>query len=234
MSRQDFRGYFAVSRGIFDHPLLATPKPFTAREALLWLISVAAWRPQAKRNKFGAVHIERSQICTTRRELAKEWNWSKSKVDRFLHKLAGDATIALSDALNGPKNGPEIGPITGYPKTLITLCNYDKFQALPRSHLNQKSGQKSGQNGPPLPGFADPEPLQPSNPITKVRKRRSDSCPADGASNGRVIFARLGGELWTMYANDYRNSLGAEPLPQSYPDGNSGRWFKRSGESKTA
>jgi hypothetical protein len=234
MTIRDPRGYFAVSRGIFDHPLLQTSKPYTLREALLWLICRAAWKPKAERNKFGSVHTKRGQITATRRQLAAEWNWSKSKVDRFLKKLSSDSTVALGEALNGPEIRPETAPIIGYPKTMITLCNYDKFQSLPRGYLNQKAGQKAGQNGPELPGISDGEPLQPVKPSTKERKRRPDSCPADGASNGRVIFARLGTDLWNLYAEDYRNTTGAEMLPERYPDGNAGRWFNRSGANKTA
>jgi len=234
MSIRDPRGYFAVSRGIFDHPLLQTSKPYTLREALLWLICRAAWKPKAERNKFGSVHTRRGQVTATRRQLAFEWNWSKSKVDRFLKKLASDSTVVLGKALNGPENGPETAPIIGYPKTMITLCNYDKFQSLPRGYVNQKAGQKAGQSGPELPGISDSAAIQPVKPSTKERKRRPDCCPADGASNGRVIFARLGGNLWTVYAEDYRNSTGAEPLPERYADGNSGRWFNRNGASKTA
>jgi hypothetical protein len=230
-------GYFAVSRGIFEHPLLQSSKAFSAREALLWLISAAAWKPKGRRNKFGTIHNKRGQISVTRRELAREWNWSKSRVDRFLVKLAADSTIILATAFNGPEIGPQTEPIIGYPRTMITLCNYDKFQSVPRSartDAGQKSGQKSGQYGPTLPGFDDGAEPQPVNPSTKVRKVRPSECPGDGARNSRVVFARVGSELWAMYARDYRDFTGTEPLPQRYADGNSGRWFKRNGEAKIA
>jgi hypothetical protein len=42
------RGAFWVSRGVFDHPLFRG-EPFTQREAWLWLIAEAAWKPGRQR-----------------------------------------------------------------------------------------------------------------------------------------------------------------------------------------
>jgi hypothetical protein len=41
-------GTFNVARGVFDHPVFAR-EPFTEREAWLWLIAEAQWKPVRKR-----------------------------------------------------------------------------------------------------------------------------------------------------------------------------------------
>jgi hypothetical protein len=45
-------GTFNVARGVFDHPVFA-PEPFTEREAWLWLIAEAQWKPVRKRVRDG-------------------------------------------------------------------------------------------------------------------------------------------------------------------------------------
>jgi hypothetical protein len=42
------RGVFAVDRGIWADPDFAD-EPFTEREAFMWLIGEAAWKPYRKR-----------------------------------------------------------------------------------------------------------------------------------------------------------------------------------------
>ena len=42
------RGVFAVDRGIWSDPDFAD-EPFTEREAFMWLVGEAAWKPYRKR-----------------------------------------------------------------------------------------------------------------------------------------------------------------------------------------
>lgn len=105
-------GVFAVHRGVFDHPLFAD-EPFTEREAWLWLLSEAAWKPRRVRVRNGAVQLQRGQLAHATRFMAKRWKWSEARVRRFLRRLKTDAMIdAQSDAQ----------------ATRITICKYDEYQ----------------------------------------------------------------------------------------------------------
>lgn len=107
------RGVFAVDRGVFDHPMFDTPDPFTPREAWLWLISEAAWKPRRRRIGKALVELRRGQVGVTVRFLAAAWKWHRARVERYLARLRGDAMI-------------ETHAKTGI--TVITLCNYGRYQ----------------------------------------------------------------------------------------------------------
>jgi hypothetical protein len=75
-----------VSRGIWDHPEFA-PSTFSEREAFLWLVSEAAWKPRRKRVGKVVVDLDRGQLAHSTRFLSDAWDWSHSKVRRFLERL---------------------------------------------------------------------------------------------------------------------------------------------------
>lgn len=105
-------GVFAVSRGIFDHPLFAD-EPLTEREAWIWLISEAAWKERTVRAGGHVVTLKRGQCAHSIRFMAEAWGWSKSRVDRFLTRL---------------ENGTMIGTECGTGVNKITICKYDEYQ----------------------------------------------------------------------------------------------------------
>jgi hypothetical protein len=106
------RGYIAVDRGVFEHPTFA-PEPFTEREAWLWMIAEAAWKPTKIRIGRSVYDLARGQLVHSLRFLAARWRWSEARVRRYLARLKIDAMIdalATRDA------------------TQITICNYDHYQ----------------------------------------------------------------------------------------------------------
>ncbi len=136
MQRNGSVSVFAVSRAIFDHPAFAK-EPFTEREAWLFLISEAAWRPTTIRVGSVQVDLKRGQCAHSIRFLADRWAWSKSRVDRFFGRL---------------KIGTMIGTAAGQGVTVVTICNYDEYQkvGLPERDGNRdterdSSGTAAGQ-----------------------------------------------------------------------------------------
>jgi hypothetical protein len=105
-------GVFAVSRGLFEHPLFAA-EPYTEREAWIWLIKEAAWKGRRVRVGSSVIDLKRGQCAFSTRFLANKWQWSESKVRRFLNKLKTDAMV-LADTDAGV--------------TRLTICNYDEYQ----------------------------------------------------------------------------------------------------------
>lgn len=101
-----------VSRRIWDHPDLAKSE-FSEREAFLWLVSEASWRPRRVRSGKAVVDLERGQLCASVRFMASAWMWSKSRVDRFLKRVQAVEMIRAE---------------SGTGQLIITVCNYDKFQ----------------------------------------------------------------------------------------------------------
>jgi hypothetical protein len=106
------RGVFAVDRGIWAHPLFAEEK-FSEREAFLWLVSEAAFRPRRVRVGASFIDLKRGQLAHSLRFMADKWQWPEPRVRRFLGRLKNDAVI-VADSDAG--------------QTRITICNYDAYQ----------------------------------------------------------------------------------------------------------
>ena len=111
------RGFIAVDRGLFDHPIF-TDEPKTEREAWLWIIANACWAPQQKRIGSQVLELQRGQLGCSLRFLAKAWMWNDSRVRRFIAKLQAAQMI---DAVSTQM------------ATQITVCNYDIYQQSRRS-----------------------------------------------------------------------------------------------------
>ena len=108
-------GVYGVDRGVWDHPLFRERKAFSRREAWLWLLSEAAWKPRRVRMTGVTMTLARGQIAHSLRFMATAWGWEKTKVERFFEALKTETMIATDTA-------------TGH--TITTICNYDKYQAV--------------------------------------------------------------------------------------------------------
>jgi hypothetical protein len=141
------RGYIAVDRGIFDHPVFA-PEAFTEREAWIWMIAEAAWRPCTVRVGRSLVQVGRGQFVHSLRFMATRWRWSEARVRRFLGRLSdrrtGDALIVV---------------LATHEATQITICNYDKYQ----------DGRRTGDAPSDAPPDAKPTQRRTNNqePVTR-------------------------------------------------------------------
>lgn len=105
-------GYVKAYRDRFAHPAFASD-PFCRGWAWDWLISNACWKPTRFDIRGRTVTLERGQLCVTTRDLAARWRWSEAAVRRFLTRLKTDAMIDAN---------------TDAGRTIITVCNYSKYQ----------------------------------------------------------------------------------------------------------
>lgn len=155
-------GTVNIARSIFDHELFAD-QPLTEREAWIWLIMEASWKPRKKRVGDYIADLARGQLAASIRFMAGAWQWAPAKVQRFLKRLQVlDMITTKTD--------------TGV--TVITICNYDEYQAQGkaadtdaiqdryRSDTNEKKGE-----------IKDKKVLGASAPETKPS--RGSRLPAD-------------------------------------------------------
>jgi hypothetical protein len=124
-------GHYRMARGWMDHPVFAN-EPFTEREAWQWMIENAAFRARTFRIGKHVIPLDRGQLATTVRYLADAWQWSKSRVARFLDKLK-----------IGTGGEPMIETVCGTEHTIITICKYDAYQAVPQN-AGHGAGQETG------------------------------------------------------------------------------------------
>jgi len=123
-------GFIKLYRGWSDNPAFKD-EPLTEREAFLWMIECAAWKDVQRRCPKGEViTVLRGQFHTAERTLATAWKWDRKRVARYLKRL---------------KNSLMIDPQTGPHGTLITICNYEKYQGDGANH-GATDGTNDGAN----------------------------------------------------------------------------------------
>lgn len=105
-------GYVKLYRSIFDSDAFQG-EPFSRREAWIWLVANAAWKPHEHRYKSTMVPIGRGQLPGARKALAKAWGWGEQRVRTYLELLQKLSMISL---------------VSNQQLTIISICNYDKYQ----------------------------------------------------------------------------------------------------------
>jgi len=116
-------GFITLHRSAFANPVLRDGERF---RAWCYLIAHAAFRPTRQDARGRTIVLDRGQICAGRDQLAREWRWSPSAVERFLVRLETEHMIERQ---------------SGQGKTIITICNYSKYQ-----DLADPTGQITGQH----------------------------------------------------------------------------------------
>lgn len=105
-------GWFAVKRGITSHPIF---KGHPERLAIwLWLLDNAVWQDTPHDIRGKTVTVKRGSVCASERRIADEVGVGYQVVRTFLNRLKADQMIN-AEVTQG--------------RTIITLCNYEKYQS---------------------------------------------------------------------------------------------------------
>lgn len=104
--------WIALHRRLAKHDLW-TSEPFTRGQAWVDLLMLANFKVGYVRIRGNRIDLERGQLAGSGVFLAKRWQWSRGKVQRFLDELENEHQIEQQ------KNA-----VT----TLITITNYDAYQ----------------------------------------------------------------------------------------------------------
>lgn len=135
-------GYYTMARGWQEAEIFGNDE-YSTRDAWVWLIEAAAWKPAKARIKGQTIELQRGQLCFSQRFMADKWRWSKSRVDRFLKRLVAESMISSC-----AKTGATAGHPAGQGQAIITICNYDKYQApekAVRGNDQSETGATAGQ-----------------------------------------------------------------------------------------
>ena len=107
-----YRGYVKIYRKIEDFPFWLAEK-FTHGQAWVDLILLANHKPNTIYRRNIKIEVLRGQVGWTVKGLAKRWQWSRGKVDRFLKEL---------------ENGHQITYSKNNVSAVITVNNYETYQ----------------------------------------------------------------------------------------------------------
>lgn len=109
-------GTVNIARDLWDDPTFKNEE-MSQREAWIWLIANASWKPRTTRVGDHVVDLQRGQLAASTRFLADAWMWSEARVRRYLAKLE-DRRMICRDI--------------GAGVTVVTLCKYNIYQSRPR------------------------------------------------------------------------------------------------------
>ena len=114
-------GTVNISRDLW-HDEAFRDDEFSQREAWVWLIAEASWKPRTRRIGSHVVELERGQLAGSVRFFAERWKWSPARVFRYFDMLENRNMIKRS---------------AGTQTTVITICKYNEYQPQARSDETQ-------------------------------------------------------------------------------------------------
>ena len=119
------KGFLTIHRKFFAHWLWTENRVYSRSEAWLDLLQKANFLDGEKVIKGKLQKIKRGELVASYRYLGNEWQWSLGKVKRFLLMLQKEEMIDLQ---------------TEHPISIITICNYDKynFGSIPNGTLTEQ------------------------------------------------------------------------------------------------
>ncbi len=147
-------GYARIYRSIFDNPTFRN-----AGEAMFfaYLVLKANWRAGERRYDDRVYKLERGELVIGTRKLAKEFGWSHKKVRTQIKRLIDWKMVGTEWAQHGAQRAP-----------VITICNYERFQAL-ASERAQGGAHQGHKGGTPKKEGKEKESKKPtSGPISPV------------------------------------------------------------------
>ena len=128
-------GWLKLYRDLADHRIWHA-EPFSLGQAWVDLLMMANYRDGRVLRGKRWVTVSRGQVLTSGRWLADHWNRDRKTVTAWLRVLEADQMIALETVQN-----------RDHGCTLITILNYEKFQAIGPSVADQKKDQVLGNGG---------------------------------------------------------------------------------------
>ena len=100
---------------MWKHPLLVEKdQVFSRREAWWYLVNWCA-------RGIAGDGLQRGEFVASTRELAREWRWSKSRVERFMLELQAGSDPMISRVRHS--TGHRAGQVTGH----FTICKYETY-----------------------------------------------------------------------------------------------------------
>lgn len=112
-------GCICLHRQIKSHWLWPGVKGSRYSKFEAWIYLLLSTNHQARKIDIGSklIIVGRGQLLTSQVALARRWSWHRETVSQFLYQLKADGMLGIETSKHTS---------TGY--TLLTICNYDKYQ----------------------------------------------------------------------------------------------------------
>jgi hypothetical protein len=120
-------GYVRIHRSLIGHPAFRND---AEAMAFAWLVARAAWQLTKVRYKGRDYILDRGQLSVSIRDFADKMDRPKGWVERLFARLVEHGMIVKKSGTQvGTQVGTHGGTVGGTPPDLITICNYEEYQA---------------------------------------------------------------------------------------------------------
>lgn len=161
------KGFIHVHRKIWDNTFFSSSERFDRRSAWLWLITHANYEKGSFLAKGRICHVQRGQLFTSVRYLAKLWGWDKDTVRRYLADAETEKMITVTRTQSG---------------TLITIVNFNKYNSFSASDSEETDTDTDTEPTPNTDSTPYTEP-----PLLKKNIKKNIEKSKEKTRGGRVI-----------------------------------------------
>ena len=186
-------GFITLRRKVRQHPLFAGDPAKLG--AWTWLLLTACWKDAPYDVNGKTITLQRGQLCVSLRQLASEWNWSKSAVDRFITRLETETMVTRE---------------AGHGKLVLTICNYDKYQDQ-RDTLRDSSGTATGTRA----GHERDTKEQGNKVIPLSNDNGAEFSDQQFWANARAYLGASRGSLIGKWCRDYGQAATARAITEA-------------------
>lgn len=152
-------GWISLHRSIQNHWLFQEDRKFSKFEAWIDLILIANHKDGKVMHDGQLIDVKRGQKLTSLRKLGNQWNWSITKVDKFLNILHEDGMIVLKKDTK---------------KTLVTIVNYDVYQNI---DLEKRQRSDTEKNQKEIKKESEKKQKETNNNVNKANKDNNVNNP---------------------------------------------------------
>lgn len=148
--RRAEEGWARVYRRVWDHPVF---KSHQEAAVFVWMMSVAAWRPDRVRTEVGPIMVGVGELVITQREVAEQFGLTRDKLRGLLTRMHDDGMIDCVDAR------PSSGMFANrkFPPTKVTIRNYMAYQSIDSLAANTAATPPATEQPRRKPVAAQPE-----------------------------------------------------------------------------
>lgn len=120
-------GYIRLYRSLLGHPAFRNDGEAMA---FAWMVLRASWRPTRVRYKGYDLDLQRGQLSVSVRDFAEAMDRPKGWAERLIGRLKERGMIAIQNGTQvGTQVGTQGGTQGGTAPSVITICNYNEYQA---------------------------------------------------------------------------------------------------------
>lgn len=165
-------GYARFNRSLIGHPAFRND---AEAMAFAYMVLRASWKPVRVRYKGKALSLNRGQLAMSVRDLADAMDRDKGWVERLLKRLKSETMIETVS---------ETGVL------VITICNYDKYQA---SNDNRETPDKT-------PDETDARQTQDTEQRTKELNKEKEEHTSEAEASSPALRPEHVVEAWNEMA----------------------------------